>query len=404
MKVLWVNPSFLDYRVPVYAALNERLRGGLCVVYSKDRTPERVVRKIESAIGGNAVGLTGEHRFEFGRRQPWANSFLRVPYQPGLMRTLMSIEADAVIAEGFFQWAPAALIKSVVQKLPFVVAYERTHHTERNCPRWRTAYRRRIVRMTDAMLCSGTECSLYSQSLGMPAGRIVCGHMCAETDGIARRARAISDERRGDIRALLGIEGVAFLFAGRLIELKGLRQLLECWLRFEQAWPGAGTLLLAGDGPMRPELECLVARARNVRLLGHIDYDELAAYYAAADVFVFPTLEDNGALVVPEAMACGLPILCSKYNGMHDELIEDGVNGWVFDPLNADDFYDRLRVCAAHASRLADMGQRSQEIIQDYTPARAAESVVEGCLIAIEHRRGRRPTIDYSIRRPIERV
>lgn len=403
MKVLWVNPSFLDYRVPLYQALNEQLNGGLSVVYSKARTPERVVRKIEDALGVNAVGMSGERRFEIGRRSGWANSLLRIPYQPGLMRKILGIDADVIVAEGFFQWTPAALMKSAFQKIPFVVAYERTHHTERNCPRWRTIYRKRIVAMTDAMLCSGQQCSRYSRSLGMAADRIVCGHMSAETEGLWRRARAITPDRRKDIRAHLGIQGLAFLFAGKLIELKGVRQLIQCWARLEQFRPGAATLLLAGDGPLRNELETMARGLRGVRFLGHIDYDEIAAYYAAADVFVFPTLEDNGALVVPEAMACGLPVLCSRYNGMHEDLIRDGNNGWVFDPLDPADFFDRLRVCIERAPWLPEMGGRSREIVQAHTPAKAAMSVVNGCQIAIEHRRGRK-TPHFSINRRTGRV
>lgn len=403
MKVLWVNPSFLDYRVPLYEALSERLGGGLHVVYSKDRTPERVVRKVESALGDNAIGLWGEYRFELGRRQAWSNSFLRIPYQPGLMRRLMGIEADVVIGEGFFQWTPAALIKSAVQKIAFVIAYEKTHHTERNCPRWRESYRRRLIGLTDAMLCSGTQCSHYAQSLGMPAERIVCGHMTAETEGLSHRVKAIPRARRDEIRAALGVEGLAFLFTGRLVDLKGLRQLLQCWRRVERFWPGAATLLIAGEGPLRGELEQMSQGLNWVRFLGLIDYDELAAYYSAADAFVFPTLEDNGALVIPEAMACGLPILCSRYNGMHDDLIRDGDNGWVFDPLDPIDFFDRMRICIAHSKWLPEMGRRSQELIQMHTPARAAASIVDGCRIAIDHYR-RRKTPQFSIDRTTQRV
>lgn len=404
MRILWVNPSFLDYRVPVYDALNRMLDGGLRVVYSKERTPPRVARKVEEALGGNAIGLTGEHRLELGEKQAWANSFIRIPYQPGLMRTVLGIEADAVIGEGFFQWTPAALMKKLVQKTPLAIAYERTAHTERRCPPWRTVYRRQVLKFVDAMLCSGEQCSRYSQSLGMPADRIALGHMSADTEGLRVRCGGIGPDLRAAIRKHLRVEGVAILFIGRLVELKGVRRLMESWIRFEQACPAAATLLIAGGGPLRPQLETMVAEAGlgNVRLLGHVDYDDLAAVYAAADAFIMPTLEDNGALVVPEAMACGLPVICSKYNGMHEDLIRDGDNGWIFDPHDPDDFVDRLRVCVASASRLPEMGSRSVEIVQRHTPIRAAESVIAGCRMAISHayRRQRGPQAGQLLTRP----
>ena len=89
MRVLWVNPRFLDYRVPVYKALNDELNGQLTVVYSKTRTPQRVADKIERALGPNAIGLTGERMLQLGRtNQQWANACLRIPFQPGLLRRI----------------------------------------------------------------------------------------------------------------------------------------------------------------------------------------------------------------------------------------------------------------------------------------------------------------------------
>ena len=46
-KILWVNPAFLDYRIPVYKELNELYKGNFNLVYSKNRIPERVQKKIK---------------------------------------------------------------------------------------------------------------------------------------------------------------------------------------------------------------------------------------------------------------------------------------------------------------------------------------------------------------------
>jgi hypothetical protein len=225
MRILWVNPSFLDYRVAVYSELDQLLDGGLTVVYSKNRTPQRVSNKIEQALGARAIGLSGERKLEFGRKhESWSNSFVRIPFQPGLLRRLLRVQADVIVAEGFFQWTPAALLKSALQKIPIAIAYERTRHTERNCPRWRAAYRKRVIRWIDAMLCSGKECANYAQSLGMPAARIARGHMSADTGAMRRQVENITAAQREETRKRYGIEGTAFIFAGRLIELKGLRQ------------------------------------------------------------------------------------------------------------------------------------------------------------------------------------
>ena len=121
---------------------------------------------------------------------------------------------------------------------------------------------------------------------------------------------------------------------------------------------------------------------KNVQLLGSVDYDKMALYYAAADVFLMPTLEDNWSLVVPEAMACGLPILTSKYNGCWPELVQDNLNGWVFDSLDPDDIYRCLGLCMTNRQRLKTMGQASTEIVSGHTPEHAARAILDACEIA----------------------
>ena len=96
-----------------------------------------------------------------------------------------------------------------------------------------------------------------------------------------------------------------------------------------------------------------------------------------------PTLEDNWSLVVPEAMASGLPILCSIYNGCWPELIKDASNGWTIDPLKTDIFAGVLSRCIEQRHGLPVMGAHSRQIISQYTPASAAKAILAACEIAL---------------------
>ena len=84
-------------------------------------------------------------------------------------------------------------------------------------------------------------------------------------------------------------------------------------------------------------------------------------------------------------MACGLPVICSRYNGAYADLIREDENGWIIDPLNGLGLADRLHKCLEQRARLPEMGRRSQEIVKAHTPHTAALSVIAGCQIAIEH-------------------
>ena len=418
LRAVWVTRSFLDYRVPVYRALSELLDGQLTLIYSRDVVPERVWRKVETALGGRAVGLQGEWRI--GRKvvvDRTANSAIRIPFQPGLNREIRRWRPDVMIADGFFQWTYAVLLERARRGVPLVVCYERWSHTERRAQWYRRLYRRVALRFVDAICCSGQLSGEYVRSLGWPEARITFGHMAADTDGLARASSTVPREARQLLRDKFRCEGVVFLYVGRLVPRKGMRQLLDGWAEFEQRKACSATLLIAGDGPERPHLEQF-ASARGlgrVRFLGNVDYDQLAVFYAAADAFVMPTLEDNWSLVVPEAMACGLPVLCSKYNGCWPELVQEGRNGWVFDPLDPQDIVRCLDACVrasgtaeaftdAQAHRRTDapspdtqfqlsafnfqhlppsalraMGRESREIVKDHSPCRAAEGILSAC-------------------------
>jgi glycosyltransferase involved in cell wall biosynthesis len=97
------------------------------------------------------------------------------------------------------------------------------------------------------------------------------------------------------------------LYVGRVSQEKGL----EDFLRLDSP----GTKVVVGDGPARAEWE---AKYPAVKFLGFRKGDELAAEYAAADVFVFPSRTDTFGLVMIEALACGIPVAAFPVTGPID--------------------------------------------------------------------------------------
>jgi glycosyltransferase involved in cell wall biosynthesis len=386
MNVVWVNPCFLHYRVPVYAMLDRLLGGRLHVVFSALRTPSAVSEGIRQALGDRAIALSGEKRLRLGASEEnFANVGINIPYQQGLARAIASCKPDVIVSEGFFQWTPASLWVKRRTRVPMVIAYEKTAHTERNAPRLRTLYRKWVSRQTSAICCNGQLSKDYCTSvLGIAPERIVTGAMAADTEMLAARCAAITPREIEAARFRIGAsDRPVFLCVGRLIRLKGLRELLLSWERYI-ASGGVGSLVLVGDGPERLALESSV-REKNlpgVIFLGRCEYDEIALHYAMADVLVMPTLEDNWSLVVPEAMACGKPILCSTFNGCWPELVQPGVNGWVFDPNNAQELAQLMGICATDRHRLIAMGHHSRRIVSRFTPAKAAEAMLSACELA----------------------
>ena len=112
--------------------------------------------------------------------------------------------------------------------------------------------------------------------------------------------------------------------------------------------------------------------------MGNVDYNDIYKYYAIGDVFIIPTLEDNWSLVVPEAMACGLPIACSIYNGCYPELVKQNINGSLFDPLREESIIDVLKYF--HKVNLKEFGEKSKDIERKYNCENVSNRIFQACL------------------------
>jgi glycosyltransferase involved in cell wall biosynthesis len=111
------------------------------------------------------------------------------------------------------------------------------------------------------------------------------------------------------------------LYVGRIAVEKNL----EAFLRL----PIAGSKVFIGDGPAKSELQ---KRFPKAHFIGVKTGQELAQYYASADVMVFPSLTDTFGLVNIEAMACGTPVAAFPVTGPID-IINHGINGTLNEDL-----------------------------------------------------------------------
>lgn len=385
MKILWINPSFLDYRIPLYQRLNIDTSSHFWILFSEKRNPLRVNKKVKEALGTNSIGLFNEKIFKIGGTgdsDEFSNRGIRIPFQKGLLTKVLSIDCDIIIAEGFFQWTPVAILKSILHKKKLLIFYERTNHTERNCPKWRFLYRSFVNKFVDGYIVNGILTKQHLMSTyKVDPDKIFTGGMCADSENLATRVRMVSDELKKEFRLQLQIpeKALLFIFIGQLIDRKGILELLKGWSEFEKKYSNSH-LLIVGDGYKKQELLTFVSNfCDNVTFVQHIDYEKVHEYYAIADVLVMPTLEDNWSLVVPEGMATGLPIACSIYNGGYPELVKEGVNGTLFDPLDTKSVIGALEFFELNRTKLQDFGLASTKIEQNYSPQLTAQRILEAC-------------------------
>lgn len=381
MKILWLSSWFGDYRVPVYDNLNRLSDGAFWIVCSEMETSELVRRKLREKLGDHAIIMPQQKIIRLGNADSdFANSSLALHWQQGLYSAIRNVKPDVIIVEGFGRWAPAGIIYSILHRKRLLMFYERTAWTERKAGWWRTLYRRLAGKAVDCFLSNGALSEQYlRENLGFSSAPIIKGCMSADSfylhyDVEAELEARHKADREAECR---NGKGIRFLYVGRIVEPKGIRQLLEAWEIHHRLYPD-DTLTLAGEGILLNEMRERYGDDKGIIMAGYVSYDRIYYYYKECDVVVQPTLEDNWSLVIPEAMSCGRAVMCSIYNGGYPELVKDSVNGYSFDPLDKEDFVNAF--AKFHSANLLKMGRQGMMIEKNFSPEKAALRIYKACL------------------------
>ncbi len=182
-------------------------------------------------------------------------------------------------------------------------------------------------RCDECWAVNASVAKIFHEQYGFPTLPRVQGN-ATDMEPVPDRAAA-----RAAIREKYAIPDRAriFLFVGRLNKLKGILFLADALARFRE-YGVPFRMLFVGDGQDREELERKIAAdgiADSVVFCGRLtDRDVLAAHYAAADLFLFPSLYDASSLVQIEAACQGVPAVFLKGAATADAVI-DGVNGFL---------------------------------------------------------------------------
>ena len=304
-----------------------------------------------------------------------------------LAGTLDSFRPAVVVVPGWASRAAwGAMQWCLRERVPMVCMSESTPWDE---PRsaWKEAIKRKLVGLFGSALVGGHRHLDYLTALGMPVDRIFYGYDVVDNDFFSAQVDLITPQAKL-FQAKFNLPPKYFLASARFIEKKNLPRLLEAYALYlaspQTAEPWS--LVLLGDGVLRPALEKKVAELnlrQHVLLPGFRQIEDLPAYYALAGAFVHASTVEPWGLVVNEAMACRLPVLVSNRCGCVHELVQEGVNGFRFEPTDPPDLARRMEQFAAAGFPLADFSRKSYEIISEWGPQRFGQGLAQAIESAV---------------------
>jgi glycosyltransferase involved in cell wall biosynthesis len=303
----------------------------------------------------------------------------------GILPELIKFRPEVVISIEFGPRSMQAAVYCAVADVPLIVWSEGTPHSEG----WQGSVRRRIrrllVKRAQRFWTNGVESSELLISYGARRESLHEGMIGVDTLHLGQEVqRRLAQRTR--IRAELGVAGIVFLFSGQLVPRKGVAEFLAALLPLAARAKDFSVAFL-GDGFQKPLIEEWAAAHPEFRIviLGFRQPAEVPSIYAAVDVFVMPTLDDNWTLVALEAAVAGLPQVFSRYNGATGDLIRRQASGLVIDPLDAVSFSQALgSFLAARSARTPD--EVTSELIRYYSPEACSARALESIVISLESR------------------
>ena len=253
-----------------------------------------------------------------------------------------------------------------------VYASERSEAGRGAARRW---LRRQLLSAADVITYNGPSCRRYLLSQGADEGRLLPWNYAADPH----------KAYRGPLDSL-DADALQLLTVSQLIPRKGVLSAagtLCQWARShadrEIQWA------IAGTGPEQSAIERLNLPSNlTVELLGHQDPAQLRELYQKYPVNLFPTLGDEWGLVVDEALASGQIVLGSVYSQAVETLVQDGKNGWSFNPEQHTSLLRALdRLATLGASELDNMRASARHSVADRTHLQSAEQFVQAVTHAL---------------------
>jgi glycosyltransferase involved in cell wall biosynthesis len=373
INVAVVMAWYVPYRVPLFRELAKIGGIDLTVIFCAPVEPGRTW-PVANQFPFKTVFLPSRSIVRYQYRNLYGEKNT-ISYPFGLFGALRQANPDVVVGYEFRLECILAVMFSLLRRCGYVVWSDTTARFDARMGPIRKVVRRLILSFSNSLIGSSSDtidhfCSSFSYPSERTFLSILSAH-AGELAGAYRHERPKRDTPDDRVR---------FVYAGRLIALKGLDLLIKAFAAVRGRIPGVG-LTIVGDGPELSSLRDLAVKLgceHSVVFKGAMTHDELLNELVLHDIFVFPTLLDVFGLVVAEAMACGLPVVCSRWAGAARDLIQD--NGIIVDPTNIFDLSEAMVKLVVNGEIRERMARAGLAILL----AQDLQSGVEGFISAVK--------------------
>lgn len=234
----------------------------------------------------------------------------------------------------------------------------------------------KVIAQADQLVAVSRALKESAEVLAQPKREICVIYMGCDTE--AFRPNETTRERT---RKFLGVspQEKIILFIGRLVEAKGIFELVEAFSQLQSRLPKTHLVLL-GDDRDRLRLENQVKQKglnNVVHFIGARPHSEMPSWLNAADLLVLPSHNEGLPNVVVEAMACGIPVVATNVGGI-PEVIEDKRSGLLIEKGDIHSLASAIEDLLRNDEKRRDMGTHGRSVIeQNFSWSQSAKDLRE---------------------------
>ena len=389
-KITIVAPTCFYYQVPLFRALASDDRLDLTVVFCTEEGVSGTDIKIAYGTNGS-WGATDEllsgYKSKFLKNHARRGSYLKSLVgllNLGIWDELKRERPDAVAIMSWMNptwWL--TILACIRFRIPILLMTDANMEAESLSSNWKTWGKRVtlagfLFRTASGFLCAGTSNrNLYSH-YGVPDEKLYPFAYSWGYGSLIEKSKSLIG-KESELRTEYGLpqDAIVALYCGRFSEEKGSLDLLKA---FKDVSHPRKALVLVGDGGLRGRMQNF-ANANGIGsifFMGFQNREDIAKFYALADLLVLPSLKETWGMVVNEGLCFSLPVVISDQVGSGTDLVRHGENGQIFPAGN-------VAALSESISNLIDlpdevrlnMGEKSWELINAWSNRDIASALVE---------------------------
>jgi len=368
IKVWFIQNILAPYRIPLFEKLAEDTNIDFTLILHARSEPHR----------GNDWSVKDVNNYPFHIRFVHSIKIRKQTYDPFIYFSydyfvkLLLYQPDVIVCTGF---SPATIQSYLYCKLfnkKYIIWNEGTEHTERNIGDLRLRLRRFLAKNASAFVIAGKLSGEYINKILRGHGPYFLSYNCNDTSLI--RSKLKPAEKRSD--------GGNLLYTGSLVKSKGVWELIQALALLQKRGNDIHAYII-GNGGERKAMEEYAEgkRLRNLEFLGFLPFEKSLKYWNRADVLLQLCRMDYNPLVLTEALAAGMPVVCSKYVGSHPDFVHPGKNGYVVDPFKPGEVVDAIEKCL-EGNQDGSMSRYALKLSEQLTYDNAAQGFIDAIYFA----------------------